>query len=417
MKPRILIFSVAYEPLIGGAELAVRNITDRLLSFEFDLITCRFSRKHKFQEKIGNVNVYRVGFGSRLGRYLYPVFAFRLAKKLHKKEPYQTVWSIMAAYAGAAALMFLRRFPKVKFLLTLQEGDPVVHIHRKVQGMKKMWQRIFKRADYIQVISQYLANWARAEGAVCPIEVVPNGVAVEKFGITPFSSPPIRLGRTGGEREGVLIISTSRLVPKNGIDILIRAVAELKNKFPASLAGGQVSSFKFQVLGSGSEEQKLKKLAKDLGIENIVEFVGEASPEKIPDYLAQADIFVRPSRSEGLGSSFLEAMAAGLPVIGTPVGGIPEFLHPLPQSLPPGEEKFEKNSPPLRGGEKGEGEPNGLFVKVDDPKDLAEKIKLLLENPELRVKLAENGRKLVEEKYNWDAIALKMRSIFERLLA
>lgn len=373
MRQRILIFSVAYEPLVGGAELAVREITDRLVSHEFVLITCRFSRQHKAVEQIGNVRVYRVGFGSRLGRYLYPVFAFRAARKLHHEKPYDIVWSIMAAYAGAAALMFLRRFPRVKFLLTLQEGDPVDHIHRQVRGFRKTWQRIFKRADYIQAISQFLADWARKEGATCPIMVVPNGVNLLSF----FR---LRRRRRRGGRK--IVITTSRLVPKNGVDILIRTTAELQPLTPNS-------RFLIQILGSGPEEKKLKNLAKDLGVEESVEFLGNVPPDEIPQRLAEADVFVRPSRSEGLGTAFLEAMAAGLPVIGTRVGGIPDFL-------------VDRET--------------GLFCKVDDPKDLAEKIKLLLSDEQLWQKLSENGKKLVEQNYSWDKVASRTNGIFKSMI-
>ena len=162
VSKRVLIFSIAYEPHVGGAELAVRHITDRLSSFEFDLITSRFSSRDVRQEKIGNVNVYRVGFGSRLGRYLYPWFASSLAKKLHRQNKYQMIWSTMAAYAGAASLMFLNRFPKTPFLLTLQEGDSIGHIHKQVRYFKSAWREIFTKADHIQVISNFLADWQAA---------------------------------------------------------------------------------------------------------------------------------------------------------------------------------------------------------------------------------------------------------------
>ena len=272
MKKRILIFSIAYEPLVGGAELAVRNITDRLSNFEFDLITCHFDKGYPDQEKIGNVNVYRVGFGNRIGRILYPLFAAHLARKLHRKNPYNLVWSIMAAYAGAAALLFLRGKPNLNFLLTLQEGDPIQHIHGRVRGFRKIWQRIFKRADYIQAISRFLADWARQEGSVCPIEVVPNGVDFKKFQI-----PSFRL-KDGQE---FIIVTASRLVPKNGVDILIRAVVKL-----------QTTNYKLQILGVGPEEVKLKALAKKLGVSQRVHFLGNILQDEIPQYLSEADIFV-----------------------------------------------------------------------------------------------------------------------------
>ena len=113
----------------------------------------------------------------------------------------------------------------------------------------------------------------------------------------------------------------------------------------------------------------------------------------MPQYLSAADVFARPSLSEGLGSAFLEAMAAGLPVIGTAVGGIPDFLKdPSTHS----------------------GQATGLFCNVNDPWDLAEKIKTLLTDRELRTKLIDNGRKLVAEKYDWDIIAEKFEEIYTK---
>ena len=389
VKPRILIFSLAYEPLVGGAELAVKYITDHIFDFEFDLITCRFDRSHKFQEKIGNVNVYRVGFGSRLGRYLYPIYAYRLAAKLHRQNPYQLVWAIMAAYAGGAAVLFKRHFSEVKYLLTLQEGDPIEHIHKRVRGFRSFWQQSFTKADNIQAISNFLGDWAKTEGATCPVAVVPNGVDLHNFQFSIHNFQPSSDGKI------FKIITTSRLVPKNAVDVLIQAVHVIASETKQSQKdrhGAEVPrddvKIKLQVLGVGSEEKKLKQMVQDLGLQDIVEFHGIIQSGDLPKHLASADIFVRPSRSEGLGTAFLEAMAVGLPIIGTSVGGIPDFLDDLV---------------------------TGLFCKVDDPKDLAEKIKTLIDDPELRKKLSANGRKLVEEKYNWDKIALQMEEIFGKL--
>jgi glycosyltransferase involved in cell wall biosynthesis len=106
----------------------------------------------------------------------------------------------------------------------------------------------------------------------------------------------------------------------------------------------------------------------------------------MPQYLHISNIFIRPSRSEGLGNSFLEAMAAGIPVIATPVGGIPDFLK--------------------------DGE-TGLFCEVDNPRSIAQKVEKLLKDKESREYIVKNARKMVEEKYQWEAIAERMKEIFE----
>jgi glycosyltransferase involved in cell wall biosynthesis len=368
VKLRAVIFSVAYEPLVGGAELAVRNITDRLPSYEFHLITCRFDRSHKAREQIGNVMVYRVGFGGRVGRYLYPFFAARLAKKLHQQKPFQLVWAIMAAYGAAGASLFLARYPRLKFLLTLQEGDAIEHIHGKVRGFRRLWQGVFRRADAVQAISTFLADWARKEGAAGPVHIVPNGVDLKLFApgdARAITSDPVR------------IITVSRLVPKNGVDILIEALAQQQDK-----------RVELWILGKGPQESTLRALANGLHLENRIKFFGEIAPDKVPEYLHQATIFARSSRSEGLGSAFLEAMAAGLPVVGTEVGGIPDFLTDRV---------------------------TGLVCKPEDPRDLAQKLDWLLHNVASRENLARAGRELVEQKYNWDKIASQMEHIFQTI--
>jgi len=258
--------------------------------------------------------------------------------------------------------------------LTLQEGDSEAHILKRVGIFYPAWTWIFKKADYIQAISNYLADFGKKYGARCPVEVVPNGVDVDKFKI---QNSKFKIT----DQNPKVIITTSRLVYKNGVDILIRSLSELEKL--------QITNYKLQILGSGSDEEKLKKLAKDLKVEEKIQFLCHVVPEKILEYLEKADIFVRMSRSEGLGNSFLEAMAAGLPVIGTNVGGIPDFL---------------------RDGE------TGLFAKVDDAADCAQKIKRLMDDQDLRKLLGENGRKLVEEKYHWNQIADKMGYIFNKLI-
>ena len=196
--------------------------------------------------------------------------------------------------------------------------------------------------------------------------------------------------RQGGQANIKTIITTSRLVHKNGVDTLIDAVNLLKE--PVRL----------EILGDGPEYNKLKFKIENLKLADRIQLLGHIEPEKIPAHLARADVFVRPSRSEGLGNSFLEAMAAGLPVIGTKVGGIPDFLK-----------EYNTN---LRMGTNATNGENGLFTEVDNPKDLAGKIAFLINNDELCKKLGENGRKLVIGQYSWDNISKKMETIFNKSL-
>ncbi len=171
------------------------------------------------------------------------------------------------------------------------------------------------------------------------------------------------------------------MVEKNAVDATISALKILHQKYA-------LNSIKFLIIGDGCLKQNLKKQAEDSGLKDSVIFLGAVPPEDVYQYLFISDVFVRPSRSEGLGSAFIEAMACGLPIIGTNVGGIPDFL------------KDRKT---------------GLFCEIDNPENLAAKTKELLENKELREQIIQNGLKLVEEKYSWDKISTQMKNIFEKV--
>ncbi|MDO8482929.1 MAG: glycosyltransferase family 4 protein [bacterium] len=382
---RILIFSLVYYPrFIGGAEVAVKEITDRLGGdFEFDMITLRKTAP-KF-ERIGNVNVYRVGFGWQAGdnailskfkiyKYFFPFFAVLKALRLHRKNHYDATWSLMANYAGFAALFFKLLQPKIPFILNLQEGDPTDYIKRRVGILFPIFKMIFTRADHITALSKFLANWAKEMGATATITVVPNGVDIRRFQLSASSFQ----GRKG-TREGLgfaeqdtILVTTSRLVEKNAVADVIESLQYLPE------------NVKFLIIGTGQLEGSLKSKVESLKLGDRVFFAGFVPHEKLPPYLWASDIFIRPSLSEGQGASFMEAMAAGLPVIATPVGGIPDFLK--------------------------DGE-TGLFCEVGNPKSIAQKVVKLMKDAESREYIVRTAEKMVVEKYSWDLVAERMKKV------
>jgi len=378
---KILIFSTAYLPLQGGAELAVKEIASRLDGeFSFDLICARIKKELPAREKIGAVEIWRVGRGwGKLDKLFLAWFGFRLAQRLYRQKNYDLVWAVMASFGALAALFFKEQFEGVPFVLTLQEGDTLKHIKARARWLGFLYRRIFKKADLITAISNFLKDYAKNQGAdAAKIEIVPNGVDLNKFKIKneKFKVEELRNKLRIKENEKI-IITVSRLVEKNGVGDLIEAVGKIE------------IPIKLLILGTGLLEKSLKFKTKKLGLENKIIFLGNVLNEKVPEYLAISDIFVRPSLAEGLGNAFLEAMACGVPVIGTRAGGIPDFLK-----------DWE----------------TGLFCEAKNPDDLAQKIELLLKDENLRRKLSENGRQLVEEKYDWKIISQKMKDIFLKLI-
>mgnify|MGYP001599884361 FL=1 len=367
---RVLIFSTAYFPFVGGAEVAVREITERLKDYEFVMITAKLRSDLPDIEKVGNVEIHRLGRGNNLDKYRLIAQGDSYASKLGH---FDAIWGIMASYAGFAAMRLKKRNLGVPFLLTLQEGDSHWDIYKHVWWCWPYFKQIFKRADKIQAISNYLAKWARDLGARCTVDVVPNGVDLKKFQIT---NDKFQINYKNQMTNTKKVITVSRLVKKNGVADLIKAMKFLDDDVNLLIAG------------DGELKNKLVRLVDKLGLVDRVRFLGNVSHDELPRYLWASDVFCRPSLSEGLGNVFLEAMAAGLPIIGTKVGGIPDFLVD---------------------------DETGLFCEVGNPKNIAANIKRILTDIDLRQKLIENGKKLVEEKYNWDLIAQKMQSIFDNL--
>jgi len=399
MQKKILIFSTTYFPFVGGAEIAVKEITDRVSDIQFDMITLRFDSKLPKFEKKGNINIYRIGFTKKsptgtdllrfplkLNKFLFPFFACCKACELNKKNKYDAIWSIMAAYAGFAGMFFKCTHKKIPFILTLQEGDPIPEIKNKVKFVSLLFKRIFLKANVIQAISVYLSDWAKEMGFLGKIEIIPNAVDTKKFSKEFSKNELNELKQKLGKKENdIFIITTSRLVRKNAIDDVIKSLKYLS------------TNIKFIILGVGPDLLDLKNLSVVENVENRVMFVGQVEHDEIPKYLKVSDIFIRPSLSEGFGNSFIEAMSSGVPVIATQVGGITDFIFD-PQ----------KNS---------DKKPTGIFVNVVDPKDIAEKINYLLENREVKNEIIKNAKELVFEKYDWNLIAKDMKEkVFDFLL-
>ncbi len=117
-----MIFTTAFRPFIGGSEIAIEEIAKRLPDFSFDIVTPRHTRKLKKEEESGNMRIYRVGWGWLKDKFLFPYFGFLKARELLRDNDYAFIHAYQASY-GAGAAWLLKIFnPKLKFLLTLQEG-------------------------------------------------------------------------------------------------------------------------------------------------------------------------------------------------------------------------------------------------------------------------------------------------------
>ena len=203
-------------------------------------------------------------------------------------------------------------------------------------------------------------------------QVIVNGVNTDEF--FPAEQRQADSGKT--LRVGVV----ARFNPEKGHAVLIRASAEL-------LKSGTAISL--HLAGHGSLVEDCKALARDLGVSDSVEFVGMTTD--VPGFLRGLDLFVLPSLAcEGLPLSILEAMAVGVPVIATDVGGTSEVL-------------VDKK--------------NGLLIPPGDVSALATAIRSLAEDPDYRQKLSTAALDLIHRSHTWQIIAQEFATIYQKMAA
>ena len=222
------------------------------------------------------------------------------------------------------------------------------------------------------------------------ISVVPPGVDLDRF--RPFPCEEARAS-IGVECDRQVVLFVGRIQPIKGIDTLIRAMAlvlerepELRQHVALSIIGGDSGGD----AGRESEEMdRLRRLREELGIGDLVIFLGSKDQDFLACYYSAASVVVVPSHYESFGMVALEAMACGTPVIASAVGGLPFNIA----------DGF-----------------NGYLVPNGDPEALAYKLALLLKFPSLREQLGEQARHWVE-RYSWTNIADEILDVYQRTLA
>lgn len=378
---RILVFSTDdFLPPAGGAETAIWEIARRTPQHSYVLICGRLDRHRIQQQAVGNVLIRRIGIGSpRIDAFLLAFYGSVVALRMHRIQKFDFIWSVMASYGAGAATVF-HWFTRVPFLLTLQEGNDIERGVRNIPGLKQLYKIGFRSANGLHAISRYLLNWGVRMGfqKKNTAELIPNGIDQALFTkeIPPQAVAKERL-RYHIPSDAFVITTVSRLVLKNGIGDLIQALAFLPSRFV------------LVIHGFGPLQIKLEHMAKVLGVAERVRFMGPLAREHMPVALRAADVFARPSLTEGLGTAFLEAMAAGIPVIATPVGGIVDFL---------------------RDGE------TGFFAQPQNPQSLAHTIQRVAEFDVMqRTAVIERARQMVFQEYDWDVIARRMDVLFHRV--
>jgi len=365
----ILITTGIFPPDIGGpASYAVT--LGKKMSGNFKVTVITYSSKIKNAgDKDLPFRVIRVwkGWPKGLRHLVY------FLKTLSEAKKHDVVYSLNAVSAGWAALK-AARLRKKKFFVKIvgdyawemaiqkNKSQFLINDFQKTakRGMIKVLARtqyyVCRKADGVVVPSEYLAGIVKGWGVSSEkIHVIYNGVDFKKSEMTREEARK-KIGIPGN-----IILSSGRLVPWKGFKMLIKIMPKL---FEIS------QFFRLIIVGDGPERKNLESMIKNMNLDRKVYLVGRKSKEELATYLAAADMFVLNSGYEGFSHQILEAMAAGVPVIASAMGGNKEVI------------------------EQGE---NGFLIRYNDEFNIVEAIKGLKQSDELRGQFIEEGYKTIEK--------------------
>ncbi len=220
------------------------------------------------------------------------------------------------AYPDGYAASCLGRWLDVPVTITLRGTESR---HLETPKLKPLVQKALSRAKRVFSVSESLRQIAIKHGAAASkILVVGNGVDISKFAPTDQGAARLSLGLTESNK---VLVTVGGLVERKGFHRVIAAMPDVLKRHPQAV---------YLIIGGPSAEgdwtKKLQRLVADMGLVHAVKFLGPVAPEKLSVPLSASDVFVLSTRNEGWANVLLEAMACGLPVVATDVGGNSEVV-------------------------------------------------------------------------------------------
>ena len=374
---KILIISPSFFPIVGGTEVAIHEISKRLVKKGHDvtILTPKYPefKSSKTCEKIDSIRVYRFPISScmykfsALTRYTdIQLKSFRKIIELDRNENFDILHQFHLFALGGAVVLAknILRKPLVTTLAGWDTYDPTRSVPRSFYPYLR-W--VMTESHIVTSPSSDLATHAKLQGFEGNIRLIPHGVDVEGIGEYLARAENVASARADCCGRNITLLSVHRLVPRKATSYLLDALKIVTDK---------CNNVQALIIGDGPERGRLVELAERLGIKDHVTFLGRKHDE-IWIYYLLSDIFVLHTLHEGLGIVLLEAMACKKPVICTVAGATKEVI------------------------EQGK---TGLLIPPRNPEALADAIMKLIKDEQLRIKMGMEGRKKVERVYDWNAI-------------
>ena len=303
----------------------------------------------------------------------------RRAADILRAERCEAVW-----FGAAAPLALLSPFLRkagAERVIASTHGHEVGW--SMVPGARQSLRAIGSDVDVVTFVSRYTrSRFAAAFGPMAALEHLPSGVDTSVFAPNPVARQSLRTRYGLGDRPVVVCIS--RLVPRKGQDVLIRALPAIR---------AQVPDAALLIVGGGPYRGQLSSLASSVGVSSHVVFTGSVPWSELPAHYNAGDVFAMPCRTrgrgldvEGLGIVYLEASATGLPVVAGDSGGAPETVLD---------------------------HETGMIVDGRDVSEVAETLVELLADPLKAAELGVRGREFVSSEWRWEDLAARLASLID----
>lgn len=371
---RVAMLTQRYHPFIGGAEQQIASLAPLLRErgVEVTVITRHFAGLEKF-ELIQGTPVYRVPVpGPKpMASMAFTLSALLLLRRLRPDVIH--AHELLSPTTTAVAAKRLMGFPVVAKVLRGGELGDIAKLNRKAFGQGRI-RNFQKHVDAFIMISREIETELTEVGIPAEQRVfIPNGVDVTRF--SPPDAEQKRTQRTalGLPEDALIVVFTGRLAAEKRLHHAINVWPAVRAACPNAL---------LLIVGSGEEEASLKALAGE-----GVHFAG--GTKDVAPFLKAADLFLLPSATEGLSNAMLEAMATGLPVLATRVGGATDLIN--------------------------HGE-SGWLIPPDNPAELQAAFLKLVTDTDFRLKLGAAARERILRDYKLEATAEKLHALYQRVM-
>jgi glycosyltransferase involved in cell wall biosynthesis len=387
---KVLVVISQFHPISGGAEKQAQLLAGKLIEkvLKVRVVTGWWRFRTARQEIIDGIQLFRNfsfwGMGGIKELRLLGILTYMVTLGVyllyHRKE-YDLIHVHQALYPAFLSILIGKQLLNKPVIVKTASSGMTSDI-RQLRGYPL---GNFQLRHLIKHMEVLVAN-SKAGGKEfngigfprCRIEYIPNGVVLPR-------------DRKGDYSQMKQVITTSRLSKEKGIDILLRAWAHVMR---------QEKGLKLVVLGNGPLERELKSLSESLGVKDSVIFMGMV--QNVMEYVKNADLFVLPSRTEGLSNALLEAMGCGLPCIATNVGGNIELIgEDDDKGIMPGQFFIARN---------------GLLVNPEDVGGISKAMLYLIRNERKREELGNQARLSIQESYSIDLIADKYIGLYQRMI-